>query len=153
MMVWYGLIALADHDLAALPALADQCALPQTRHYIARRIAEDVEKNPAPLNELLQITAAKPVAFQDDVLTGMNEAFTGGARRRSPPRGTRWWRSSIRRWPTRRAISGRSSATAARSMPCASWRWTRTPTSRRAKSRCKRWSMRTRRKCARSASN
>ncbi|MEP6669562.1 MAG: PVC-type heme-binding CxxCH protein [Chthoniobacter sp.] len=87
MMVWYGLIALADHDLAALPALADQCALPQTRQYIARRIAEGVEKNPAPLNELLQITAAKPAAFQADVLTGMNEAFTGW---RKAPKPATW---------------------------------------------------------------
>jgi putative membrane-bound dehydrogenase-like protein len=77
LMVWYGLIALADHDLAALPALADQCTWPLTRRSIARRVAEDVEKNPAPLNELLKLAAAKPTAFQGDVLAGMTEAFTG----------------------------------------------------------------------------
>ena len=87
LMTWYGLIALADHDLAALPALADHCALPLTRRFIARRIAEDVEKNPAPLNELLKLAAAKPVAFQTDVLTGMNEAFTGW---RKAPKPATW---------------------------------------------------------------
>jgi putative heme-binding domain-containing protein len=87
MLVWYGLIPLADHDLAALPALAGQCAWPLTRRYIARRIAEDVEKNPAPLNELLKLAAAKPAAFQGDVLGGMNEAFTGW---RKAPKPATW---------------------------------------------------------------
>jgi putative membrane-bound dehydrogenase-like protein len=87
LMVWYGLIALADHDLAALPALADRCAWPITRRNIARRIAEDVEKNPAPLDELLKLAAAKPAAFQGDVLGGMNEAFTGW---RKAPKPATW---------------------------------------------------------------
>jgi putative heme-binding domain-containing protein len=87
MMVWYGLIALADHDLGALPALADTCVWPLTRRFIARRIAEDVEKNPAPLNDLLKLAAAKPADFQTDVLGGMNEAFTGW---RKAPKPATW---------------------------------------------------------------
>jgi len=87
MLVWYGLIPLAEQNLAALPALADGCALPLTRRYIARRIAEGVEKHPAPLADLLKITAAKPVAFQTDVLTGMSDAFTGW---RKAPKPATW---------------------------------------------------------------
>jgi len=87
LMVWYGLIALADRNLSALPALADKCEWPLTRRYIARRITEDVEKNPAPLNELLKLAAEKPAAFQDDVLGGMNEAFTGW---RKAPKPATW---------------------------------------------------------------
>ena len=87
LMVWYGLIALADHDLAALPALADHCALRITRRYIARRIAEDVEKNPVPLNQLLKIAINKPTDFQADILAGMNEAFTGW---RKAPKPVAW---------------------------------------------------------------
>ncbi|MEI9896359.1 MAG: hypothetical protein WDN28_21470 [Chthoniobacter sp.] len=87
MMVWYGLIGLADRDLAALPALADKCAWPLTRRCLARRIAEDVEKNLAPLNELLKLAAAKPAAFQGDILGGMNEAFTGW---RKAPKPATW---------------------------------------------------------------
>jgi len=87
MLVWYGLIPVADKDLAALPALADACTWPLTRRYIARRIAEDVEKNPAPLNELLKLTAAKPVAFQTDIIGGLNDAFTGW---RKAPKPATW---------------------------------------------------------------
>jgi len=87
MLVWYGLIPTADADLAALPALADGCAWPLTRRYIARRIAEDVEKNPAPLNDLLKLTAAKPAAFQADIIGGLNDAFTGW---RKAPKPATW---------------------------------------------------------------
>ena len=64
LMLWYGLIVLADRDLAALPDLAGSCALPLTRKSkIARRVAgKDVEKNGAPLDQLLRIAAAKPAA-------------------------------------------------------------------------------------------
>lgn len=87
LLVWYGLIPLADQDLAALPELASGCALPLTRRYLARRIAEGVEKNPAPLAALLKLTTDKPVAFQTDILTGMNEAFTGW---RKAPKPATW---------------------------------------------------------------
>jgi putative heme-binding domain-containing protein len=87
LMTWYGLIVLADQDLAALPPLADHCALPLTRRYIARRVAEDVDKNPAPLNKLLELTAAKSVDFQTDILGGLNEAFTGW---RKAPKPATW---------------------------------------------------------------
>ncbi|MEP6669561.1 MAG: PVC-type heme-binding CxxCH protein [Chthoniobacter sp.] len=87
MLVWYGLTPLADQNLAALPALADGCTWPLTRRYLARRVAEDVEKNPTPLNDLIKLTAAKPVAFQTDILAGMNEAFTGW---RKAPKPAAW---------------------------------------------------------------
>jgi putative membrane-bound dehydrogenase-like protein len=87
LMVWYGLIALADRDLTTLPTLAGQCEWPLTRRYLARRTAEDVEKNPAPLNELLKLATSKPVAFQGDVLQGMTEAFTGW---RKAPKPATW---------------------------------------------------------------
>jgi putative heme-binding domain-containing protein len=86
-LVWYGLIPLADKNLAALPALADACAWPLTRRYIARRLAEDIEKNPAPLAHLLTLTAAKPVEFQSDILGGMNDAFAGW---RKAPKPASW---------------------------------------------------------------
>ena len=52
LMIWYGIIPLADHDPSALVKLAAGCKLSVTRRFIARRLAEDIEKNPAPLNEL-----------------------------------------------------------------------------------------------------
>src|SRR5262249_43140688 len=71
LLIWYGLIPVGDSDPAALAALAAKCELPITRKFIARRLAEDIEKNPAPLNVLLQLARAKAPALQRDVLDGM----------------------------------------------------------------------------------
>ncbi len=77
LLIWYGLIPVADADPAGLAALAAKSGLPLTRRLIARRLAEDIEKNPAPLNDLLKITATSPAAFQADVLNGMADGLTG----------------------------------------------------------------------------
>src|SRR5439155_19395398 len=67
LLIWYGLIPVAEANPAALAALASKCELPVTRKFIARRLAEDIEKNPSPLNDLLQVTTTKPSAFQADI--------------------------------------------------------------------------------------
>src|SRR5262249_41656708 len=55
LLIWYGLIPVANTDPSALSKIAGQCQLPLTRKFIARRLGEDIEKNPAPVNELLQL--------------------------------------------------------------------------------------------------
>ncbi len=77
LLIWYGLIPLGDVDPDVLASLAGKCELPVTRKFIARRLAEDIEKNPAPLNGLLKLTATRPAAFQADILNGMTEGLTG----------------------------------------------------------------------------
>src|SRR5439155_2251257 len=77
LLIWYGLIPVADADPAALARLAAKSELPLTRKFIARRLAEDIEKNPAPLNDLLQLAAAMPTAFQADTLNGMTDGLAG----------------------------------------------------------------------------
>ncbi len=84
LLIWYGLIPLADADPAGLAALAAKSGLPLTRRLIARRLAEDIEKNPAPLNDLLKVTATRPAAFQADVLNGMADGLTGWHKARKP---------------------------------------------------------------------
>src|SRR5437879_6163577 len=84
LLIWYGLIPVADADPAALAKLATKAELPMTRKLIARRLAEDIEKNPAPLNRLLQLTTSKPEAFQSDVLDGMAEGLTGWRKAAKP---------------------------------------------------------------------
>ncbi|MEA3209367.1 MAG: hypothetical protein QOE70_2424 [Chthoniobacter sp.] len=87
MLVWYGLMPLADLDPAALVPLAGACEWPTTRRYIARRVAEDAEKAPATLNALLQLAGERPEAFLADVLAGMSDAFTGW---RKAPKPAAW---------------------------------------------------------------
>ncbi len=84
LLIWYGLIPVADADPAALAILAAKSELPLTRKFIARRLAEDIENNPAPLNKLITLTAAKPEAFQADVLNGMADGLTGWRKARKP---------------------------------------------------------------------
>src|SRR6185437_16010811 len=49
-LVWTALIPVADAAPDALVALAADCRLPSVVHSIARRLGEDVEARPAPLN-------------------------------------------------------------------------------------------------------
>ena len=87
LMIWYGLIPLADSDPAALATLTQQCALPATRRCAARRLAEDIETRPEPLNQLLTHAAQTDRAFQTDVLTGLGAALTGW---RKAPKPATW---------------------------------------------------------------
>ena len=88
LMVWYGLIPVGDADPAALVKVAARCELPQTRKFIARRLAEDLEKNPGPLNDLLSAALTHGSAtFTSDILAGISEALTGW---RKAPKPAAW---------------------------------------------------------------
>ena len=69
LLIWYGLIPV---DPAALVKVAARCELPLTRRYIARRLAEDLETKPAPLNDLLT-----QATRYEDFIAGIAEALTG----------------------------------------------------------------------------
>src|SRR5262249_39992120 len=84
LLLWYGLIPMAEADPAALAVLGGKTELPLTRKLIARRLAEDLEKNPAPLNALLQVAARKPASFQADILNGKADGLAGW-RKANPP--------------------------------------------------------------------
>jgi len=84
LLIWYGLIPVADADPAALATLAAGCELPVTRRFIARRLAEDIEKNPAPANALLELSSTKPEAFQTDILTGLSDGLAGWRKAKKP---------------------------------------------------------------------
>lgn len=84
LLVWYGLIPVAGADAAAVARTAGVCEWPATRRLAARRLAADLEKNPAPLNALLGAAVQKDAAFQTDVLNGLLEAFTGWRKATAP---------------------------------------------------------------------
>ena len=82
LMVWYGLIPVAESDPTGLGQLAVKCQLPTTRRLIARRLAEMIDQQPGAIDgllvELSQIES--PPAREKvmvDVLQGMDEAFVG----------------------------------------------------------------------------
>ena len=85
LLIWYGLIPVAAPATAAeLPGIAAACALPITRQLIARRLSEDLEKNPAPINALLALAAQRPPAFQADILNGLADGLRGWRRAPKP---------------------------------------------------------------------
>jgi putative membrane-bound dehydrogenase-like protein len=85
LMIWYGVEPLVAADPSGAVVLAEQARIPLVRRFIARRLTEDVEKAPGPLNALLQVTASQSSAeFQLDVLRGMSEAMRGWRKARPP---------------------------------------------------------------------
>jgi putative heme-binding domain-containing protein len=62
--------------------------LPTTRRFIARRLAEELDKKPGPVNELIAKVASSPdPAFQLDILQGLSEGLRGW---RKAPRPAGW---------------------------------------------------------------
>jgi putative membrane-bound dehydrogenase-like protein len=83
-LIWTGLIPVADADPEALVALAARCRLPGVLRLIARRLGEEIEARPAPLNALLAVAAGPADEFQSRVLAGLGDALTGWHKARKP---------------------------------------------------------------------
>ncbi len=78
LLIWYGLIPVADLDPSGLARLASNCALPATRRLIARRLAEDLDKNPSPIEGLLAtVGTSTDLGYQSDILQGVSEGLRG----------------------------------------------------------------------------
>ena len=78
MMIWYGLIPVADKHALQLAEVAKNCKLPDTLHCIARCLGEEIERQPQALELLLQNTADSVDArYQQTVLNGVAEALKG----------------------------------------------------------------------------
>jgi putative membrane-bound dehydrogenase-like protein len=85
LLIWYGLIPLAATEpLALVSEVAARCELPQTREFIARRLAEDLEHRPGAVNELLRLAAARPPGFQADIATGLASGLKGWRKASQP---------------------------------------------------------------------
>jgi putative heme-binding domain-containing protein len=87
LMLWYGIEPIAAQFPASAIRLAFQTRIPLVREYIARRLAEDLETKPRPLNDLLQAFAKEEPGAQADMLRGIAEALRGW---RKAPKPTSW---------------------------------------------------------------
>ena len=83
-MVWFGLIAVADSNPAALLDVARVCEWPATLKWITRNLASHMDTNPAPLNALL--SQAQP-AQRGAILGGVAEGLRGW---RKAPKPAEW---------------------------------------------------------------
>ncbi len=84
LLIWYGLIPLAQSDPAALARIATVCELPTTRKWIARRLAEVLEPDSPPLDVLLTAAAKKDRAFRSDIVLGLADGLKGRRKAEKP---------------------------------------------------------------------
>jgi putative membrane-bound dehydrogenase-like protein len=84
-LIWTGLIPLAEADPGALASLASECRLPQVARLIARRLGEDVESQPEPLDCLLASAISQPQEFRAEVVAGLTSALAGHRKAKKPP--------------------------------------------------------------------
>jgi putative heme-binding domain-containing protein len=88
LLVWYGLMPVADVDPTALADLGIACTWPTTRRLIARRLAGLIEESPLAIDRLL--TGSLAAAGSDraerlaDVLSGLSQGLAGRRKLRMP---------------------------------------------------------------------
>jgi len=84
LMIWYGLIPVADHTATALIDVFQSAQSPTLRYLIARRLGESIEENPTALARLLQTAQGSSTI---DVVRGLSAALAGW---RKPPQPANW---------------------------------------------------------------
>jgi len=84
LLVWCGLIPVADVDPAALVPVAEGCQWPLTRNYIARRLAEEIEREPKPISDLLAFAAKQPEEYRRDIVLGLSDGLRGWRKAKAP---------------------------------------------------------------------
>lgn len=84
LLVWYGLIPLANHQPQTLPKLAQHCQWPRLTQWIARKLATNSESNSQALNDLLAVGCVQPYESQRHILLGLNEGFHGWRKASAP---------------------------------------------------------------------
>ncbi|MEO6738931.1 MAG: PVC-type heme-binding CxxCH protein, partial [Chthoniobacteraceae bacterium] len=82
LMIWFGIRDLPPTELLKL---AKDCRIPLVTQFIARRIAEDIDKDPAPLNSLLGFAnESKAEGLPAAILTGMTDGLKGWRKAKRP---------------------------------------------------------------------
>lgn len=84
LLVWYGLIPVADVDPAALVPVAQSCVWPLTRTFIARRLAEEIERSPGPISDLLAFAATQNEEYRRDIVLGLSDGLRGWRKAKAP---------------------------------------------------------------------
>ncbi|HWA98172.1 MAG TPA: PVC-type heme-binding CxxCH protein, partial [Pirellulales bacterium] len=86
LLVWYGLIPVADANPDSLVTLVEKSQWPLIRRFVARRLAEEIDERPAPVDALVQLAVQKDFseAAVCDVVAGMVEGLAGRRKARPP---------------------------------------------------------------------
>ncbi|TWT54365.1 Cytochrome c [Rubripirellula amarantea] len=88
LMIWYGLIPVAQTSPEQLVDVAKTCQYTTTLRLIARALAEKIDSDPEPISALLEYAAKKnDESYQHAVLAGVAQGLKG---RRQAPRPQSW---------------------------------------------------------------
>jgi putative membrane-bound dehydrogenase-like protein len=79
LMIWYGIEPVIPTDPERSIQLYQSSTSPVVRRFIARRLAEEIDKEPGSIDRLL-LAATDPA----DVIAGMGEAFNGWSKATAP---------------------------------------------------------------------
>ncbi len=85
-LIWTGLIPVADADPEGVARLAATARMPLVVAAIARRLGEEVDERPAPVNALLASMIDRPMANRVAVVSGLSAALAGRRKARRPER-------------------------------------------------------------------
>ncbi len=85
-LIWTGLIPVADADPDVLVRLALDCRLAEVQRLIARRLGEEIETNPGPVNALLEAGEQQPEGsvLRTQLVAGLTDAMTGWRKAKKP---------------------------------------------------------------------
>ena len=83
-MIWTGLIPLADADALSLASLAADARIPTVVGLIARRLAEEIDERPEPVNRLLAASAGLDAPRRSAVVAGLAAGLAGRRKARAP---------------------------------------------------------------------
>ena len=85
LMVWYGMLRVADQSPNRLLDVARECRWPKTQRFIARRITEQLETHPSLVDRLIRWAAdLESAAEQENVLTGIHTGLEGWRTAKAP---------------------------------------------------------------------
>ncbi len=78
LMLWYGLMAVADGHSSDLVDVAIACKIPTTLRLISRRLAEEVEEDPESVNQLIAFAAmTEGDEVRSTIVAGVTEGWRG----------------------------------------------------------------------------
>lgn len=85
LMIWYGLIPVAQEDCHALVEVAKVCNLPTTLRLISRCLAEEIGRHPDSINALIEFAASsEDAAIRSTILDGLSKGLRGWRRAAKP---------------------------------------------------------------------
>ena len=86
LLVWHGLIPVANHDTNGLAKLATMSKWPKTQALIARRLAERMEEQPVAIDALVAFAIDAKNDVRLNLLGGISDGLKGWSRATQPKR-------------------------------------------------------------------